>query len=632
MMHCLGLSVFIWTMLGLQGPSAFVHPGLLSTQEDLERMRAKVAAGEQPWKGSWELLVRNTNSFLHTKPEAQPILYAGGGYPENYIRLARDCARAYQCALRYQVSGETAYGDKAVEILNAWASGMTGWQGDTNVSLRAGLYGYQLACTAELMRDYSGWSAADFAAFQKWMLDGFYVKNASFLASHHGTCSSHYWANWDLANIASVMAIGVLCDRRDIFEEGLNYFYQGIGSGSVRNAVHFIHPDGLGQWQESGRDQGHTLMGVLLMGTICEIAWNQGIDLYGYDGNRVLAGCEYVAKYNLGYEVPFVTYITCDYPSRAAHSMISSTARGQMRPGWEMIYNHYVNRKGLSAPYTQQYAENVRPEGGGFNYGTTSGGFDQLGFTTLTHTREPIGPRAPSALRLTVQGRRIVLSWTGSASAQSYIIKRSTSHGGPYTTIAATKETYYIDKDLTPGMTYFYTVSAQTPKGETQDCAPAAAAANKQLFGAVIGTEGSYQNAGAVRDAVFDGCLRNFFDAPSRSAWAGLDFGEGVRARITEIRYCPRPGYGSRMVDGRFQGANTPDFSGDVVDLFTIRVQPPDGVLTSQSISNPNWFRYVRYLSPADGYGNVAEVQFFGDLDVQTVSVHTVQSSGGGSR
>ncbi|HOQ04307.1 MAG TPA: alginate lyase family protein [Anaerohalosphaeraceae bacterium] len=614
MMQGLGVSVFVWIILGLQTPSAFVHPGLLSTRVDLERIRAKVAAGEQPWNGSWDILVSNTNSFLHTKSEAVPIIYAGEGHSENYIRLARDCARAYQCALRYQISGETAYGDKAVEILNAWASVMTGWQGDTNVSLRAGLYGYQLACAAELMRDYSGWSADAFAAFQTWMLNVFYAKNSSFLASHHGTCSSHYWANWDLANVASVMAIGVLCDRQDIFQEGLNYFYHGEGNGSIRNAVHFIHPDGLGQWQESGRDQGHTLMGVPLLGTICEMAWNQGIDLYGYDDNRVLAGCESIAKYNLGQEVPFVIYMTCRYPNWPAHSAVSSTARGQMRPGWEMIYNHYVNRKGLSAPYTRRFAEKVRPEGGGFNYGTTSGGFDQLGFTTLTHTLEPIASKcAPSALRLTVQGRQIVLAWAGSASAQSYNIKRRISHGGPYTTIAKTKETHYTDSGLTPGITYYYTVSSNIPKGETEDCAPAAATANQQLFGTVIGTEGSYQNAGAVRDAVFDGCLQNFFDAPNRSAWAGLDFGEGVRARITEIRYCPRPGYGSRMVGGRFQGSNTADFTDEVVDLFIIRTQPPDGVLTSQPISNPNWFRYVRYLSPADGYGNAAEVQFFGE-------------------
>ena len=161
-----------------------------------------------------------------------------------------DCAKAYQCALRYQISGNTAYGDKAVEILNAWASTMTGWAGDTNVSLRSGLYGYEMACAGELMRNYSGWNASDFAAFQTWMVNVFYDRNTYFLTYHHGTCDSHYWANWDLAAVASMMAIGVLCDNQAIFDEGLNYFYNGIGNGNIDNAVHTLHPDGFGQWQK----------------------------------------------------------------------------------------------------------------------------------------------------------------------------------------------------------------------------------------------------------------------------------------------------------------------------------------------------------------------------------------------
>ena len=336
------------------GQAAFVHPGCLSTQSDINRMKAKVAANEQPWKGGWDRLVSNTGGFLDDAPLAQTTINVGGGLTENYIRLAQDCAKAYQCALRYNISGETAYGDKAVEIMNTWAAVMTGWAGDTNVSLRAGIYGYEMACAAELMRNYSGWNASDFATFQTWMIDQFYSINHSFLTLHHGTVDGHYWANWDLANMASVIAIGVLCDRQDIYDEGLNYFYSGVGNGNIGNAVHWILPDGTGQWQESGRDQGHATMGVPLMGTICEIAWNQGIDLYGYAGNRFLAGCEYITKYNLWNDVLYVGYpYESGHPGTDAtyyvQTVISSASRGIERPGWDMIYNHYVNRQGKAA-------------------------------------------------------------------------------------------------------------------------------------------------------------------------------------------------------------------------------------------------------------------------------------------
>jgi hypothetical protein len=99
-----------------------------------------------------------------------------------------------------------------------------------------------------------------------------------------------------------------------------------------------------------------------------------------------LAGAEYIAKYNLGYDVPYVTYDNCDHVNQ---TVISPSGRGAFRPIWEQIYNHYVNRMGLSAPYTQAYATRVRPEGGGGNYGPSSGGYDHLGYGTLTFTLLP---------------------------------------------------------------------------------------------------------------------------------------------------------------------------------------------------------------------------------------------------
>jgi hypothetical protein len=45
-----------------------------------------------------------------------------------------------------------------------------------------------------------------------------------------------------------------------------------------------------------------------------------------------------------------------------------------------------VVRKGLTSPNCQRFAEKVRPEGGGGDYGPNSGGYDQLGYGTLMAT------------------------------------------------------------------------------------------------------------------------------------------------------------------------------------------------------------------------------------------------------
>jgi hypothetical protein len=230
------------------------------------------------------------------------------------------------------------------------------------------------------VRGYPRWRAEDFARFKTMMLTVFYPMNHEFLIGHNGAKIDHYWANWDLANVAAMMSIGVLADRRDIYSEAIEYFKHGAGNGSIEHTVWMLCPNGLGQVQESGRDQGHTMLDISLLGVICQTAWNQGDDLFGYEDNRVLRGAEYAAQYNLGEDVPYEHYTNSD----VTQSVISNASRGDHRPIWELLYSHYVVLKGLEAPHVQAFAQQVRPEGGGGDYGPNSGGFDQLGYGTLT--------------------------------------------------------------------------------------------------------------------------------------------------------------------------------------------------------------------------------------------------------
>ena len=616
-----------------------VHPGALSTQADLDRMAAKVAAGAQPWKGSWDILVGNEGWYMGGPYAVDTVYVDSATHWSNYMVLANDAHRAYQAALRYHGTGDTNYAEHAVAIMNAWASTHTGWEGNSNVFLRQGLYGYAFACAGELMRNYEGWDPADFAAFQQYMRDQYY-DTGTFYTGCSGwlqRTDTHYWANWTLANMCSMLAIGVLCDEQAIIDEALDHFYNALHTGCIEEAVYYVHPNGLGQWQESGRDQGHAQMGPQLIGTFCEIAWNQGYDLYGYMDNRVLAGVEYVSKYNMSHAVPYAAYANSDYgvwPNvyRFVFKGVAGWPSGGGRPGWDLIYNHYVNRMGMAAPYTAKYAEATRPEGGGRNYGSNSGGFDGLGFTTLTHSRDPIASGAvPGALRPVVQGRQITLSWTGSAYAESYNVKRSTTSGGPYTTLATVDgdSLFYVDPGLTVDTTYYYVVSANNPGGESADSAEAAATADAQLFGTVIGTEYSSGWHGATREILFDGSLDNFIEiGGSGGGWAGLDLGSGVSAVITGVRYCPRTGRINDMVGGKFQASSTADFSSDVVDLFTITNAPTEGELTFQAVNSGSAYRYVRYIQPNNGEWNIAaEVQFLGTAAGQSAPAVPVVSA-----
>ena len=457
----------------LMAAGTFVHPGLLHTQADFDRMSQKVAANASPWIDGWNKLIANSHASLSWTPNPQAIISRGADntYPDNSAIFFNDVAAAYACALRWKVSGNTAYADKAIQIMNAWSStlttigGISGNPGNDGY-LMAGIQGYQFANAGEIMRTYSGWAASDFARFQSMMLNVFYPVNHRFLPS-----SIVVYSNWDLCCVASIMAIGVLCDNQSLFDEAVTYFKSGLGNGCVAQTVYYLHPGYLGQTQESGRDQGHNTLSISLLTVICEMAWNQGVDLYGYDNNRVLAGAEYVAKGNLiqsgttYYSVPFATYVN----HNTTDTVFSTVGQGTIRPMWSMIYNHYVNRKGLDAPYCKKFTDQTQPEGGGGNYGTTSGGYDQLGYGTLTYTRDPIASGAvPSGLTASVTSGQVTLSWWGTAYATSYNVKRSITAGGPYTTIATgiSDLLTYTDSGLAAG-TYYYVVTAMTPTGET---------------------------------------------------------------------------------------------------------------------------------------------------------------------
>jgi hypothetical protein len=49
-----------------------------------------------------------------------------------------------------------------------------------------------------------------------------------------------------------------------------------------------------------------------------------------------------------------------------------------------LFYGHYVQSEHRDAPELETALQQFGPEGGGGDYGPNSGGFDQLGYGTLT--------------------------------------------------------------------------------------------------------------------------------------------------------------------------------------------------------------------------------------------------------
>ncbi|MDR1787985.1 MAG: alginate lyase family protein [Treponema sp.] len=411
---------------------AMLHNGGLHPQSDLNLIKAKIAANVEPWISGWNALTATKHAKLNFNDGADwyndrekgatvvivrgtgaEISYKGGTYTENYQYARWAVAGAYQKAVRWKLTDDPAYAEAAIGILNHWADVCELVSGTSDWALAAGIYGYQFAVAGELLRDYEGWDPTDFADFQQWLVDVFYYGNRAgspftnngndtFLTGHNNCRDDHYWANWDLANLAATLAIGVVADRRDIYNRGINYLLSGNGNGRWDKAINYIHDLGGGleiaQNQESGRDQGHCTLNIGLLGMICSIAWTQGDDFFGYDDNRFLKCCEYVAKYNIALEdVPFHEYtrVYGNLNSGAqteVHTVVSADGRGTVRPIWYLPYYHYKVIKGLpdsKLTYTKMGVENSGSwtvESGPDN--GAAGDYDIPGFGTLLYTKE----------------------------------------------------------------------------------------------------------------------------------------------------------------------------------------------------------------------------------------------------
>ena len=408
----------------------FVHPGGLHTQEDFDRIKDLLAKGDPTITAAVKVLTQA--AYAQSTAGTSPVqtIVRGGGKGKNYINAARGATIAYQNALVWKITGNKANASHAINVLMQWANTTKGIGGDSNYALAAGLYGYQFAQAAELLRDYEGWAPERFEQFRQWMLQVWYPSAMGFLRGRNGTWENvgkwwqapgHYWSNWGLCNALCVMSIGVLCDDVFIYNQGLSYMkYDQVGTFTDPRTANPILNDGLtefmgnlvvtvtntpanlkassygtiGQMQESGRDIGHATMAAGLAIDIAHMAWNQGDDLFSFMDNRLAAGIEFVAAQTQNIEgLPWTNYKYGSggiyYTDSRAWTMTGPALGNQIRPYWGTVIGHYQGVLGKDMPYSEMaYANLIKngPDGGG--QGSTSGGYDHLGYSVLMNYRD----------------------------------------------------------------------------------------------------------------------------------------------------------------------------------------------------------------------------------------------------
>ena len=125
----------------------------------------------------------------------------------------------------------------------------------------------------------------------------------------------------------------------------------------------------------------------------------------------------------------------------------------------------------IASPATPSYANTGLANGTPYYYVVTAvnsaGESNPSSQATATPAASVSVPPTPTGLQATAGNAQIILTWNASSGATSYNVKRSTTNGGPYTTIASPATASYTNTGLTNGTPYYYVVTAVNSAGES---------------------------------------------------------------------------------------------------------------------------------------------------------------------
>jgi hypothetical protein len=147
----------------------------------------------------------------------------------------------------------------------------------------------------------------------------------------------------------------------------------------------------------------------------------------------------------------------------------------------------------------------VLQDGGG---GSLNGAIDDVRlYARILSTSEIVslaaGPLpSPQNVTATPGSSKISLSWSAVSGATDYIVRRSSSSGGPYTDLVnGISSTSYMDLNLNDGATWSYTVTANGLSGSGAASAPISMTTYTAMENWRMANFGSMANSGTAADS-----------------------------------------------------------------------------------------------------------------------------------
>lgn len=186
--------------------TTFVHPGVLVNKGQLDFVKGKIAAGQQPWTTAYNNAKISTYGSLQYVSHPVPIVTCGPNYVPDLgcTDEINDATAAYTDALLWYYSGNIAYAQKSIEIMNAWSATL---QDHTDLSgpLQAAWTAELMLRGAEIIKHTStAWTQSDQEQFTT-MLNNVFL--AKFTNSTSVDNFASFNGNWDLSAIDAMIQI-----------------------------------------------------------------------------------------------------------------------------------------------------------------------------------------------------------------------------------------------------------------------------------------------------------------------------------------------------------------------------------------------------------------------------------------
>jgi|GEM_PF-6706163 len=344
----------------------FVHPGTVLTKPQMQYAYAKAMANVEPYKTTFTNFQNTYSAFLSSSYTSHAHAQVGRNlYKSDY---ENDAMAMFVNGVMWNMTGQTSYADKVVQLLDAWTATCTSIQYPDNDWQLANGYGLHfMIYGADMIYNYAGFTTAK-KTNAKNLFTIFYNYYATYATANNKTAPFVLsgWPSWGASAGKFIMAYGIFCENTTAYNLSLEYFSRTAANGAD-NGTDVTAFLSTGQPVEAARDQFYTQLCLASFLEWAQMAYNQGnTSLYDARSGVIGKAMEYTAKYNLGESVTWtsLTPATPIWNTTSPITAISASNRGVYRPIWYMAYNYYNRYRGLAMPYTAQVIWSHVNEGG----------------------------------------------------------------------------------------------------------------------------------------------------------------------------------------------------------------------------------------------------------------------------